>query len=126
MHQRITNYLTLPLIAVFLIISTLVPVAQAKMIDTQEVLSQQIETPQTTVQTFLDRSDVRDKLVSFGVDPDYASERVAALTDQELRQLQSQINDLPAGGDVLAVIGIVFVVLLILELVGVTHIFTSI
>ena len=126
MHRTITKFITLPVIAAFLIISTLVPTAQAKMIDTQAVLSDQIETPQATVQAFLDRSDVRDKLVSYGVDPDYASERVASLTDQELRQLQGRINDLPAGGDVLAVIGIVFVVLLILELVGVTHIFTSI
>lgn len=126
MYRTIIHFITMPIIAAFLIVSALVPAAQAKVIDTQAVLSHQVENPQTTVQAFLDRDDVRDKLVSYGVDPNYASERVASLTDQELRQLQAQINDLPAGGSVLAVIGIVFVVLLILELVGVTHIFTSV
>jgi hypothetical protein len=36
------------------------------------------------------------------------------------------MQDLPAGGSALAVIGVVFLVLLILELVGVTNIFTKI
>lgn len=37
--------------------------------------------------------------------------------------MQGQVDRLPAGGSALAVIGVVFVVLLILELVGVIDIF---
>jgi hypothetical protein len=40
--------------------------------------------------------------------------------------LQGRIADLPAGAGVIEVIGIVFVILLILELIGVTNIFTRI
>ena len=75
----------------------------------------------------LARDDVRQQLVQMGIDPVMAEERVAALTPVEAAQLQQQLDNLPAGGDsVLAVIGIVFVVLLILELTGVTNIFTKI
>ncbi len=55
--------------------------------------------------------------------PAQVESRVAALTDSELRTLAGQMADLPAGADALAVIGIVFLVLLILEAVGVIDIF---
>lgn len=126
MHRTVARFILFPLLVSFMVVGTLAPAAKAKMIDTQAVLSHQAESPQAKVQAFLDRADVRDQMVLYGVDPDYAAERVAALTDRELKQLQARINDLPAGGDVLAVIGVVFVVLLILELVGVTHIFTHV
>ncbi len=71
----------------------------------------------------LARDSVRQQMVALGVDPRDAQARVAALTDRELQTLDRQIGDLPAGGDVLALVGVVFVVLLILELVGVIHIF---
>ena len=41
--------------------------------------------------------------------------------------MQGQIERLPAGGDgLLAVLGIVFVVLLVLELLGVTNVFSRV
>ena len=49
--------------------------------------------------------------------------RLDALSDAEVATLAGQIDEAPAGGDALAVIGIVFVVLIILELVGVIDIF---
>ncbi len=76
------------------------------------------------VQATLARDDVRAALVELGVNPLDAYERVAALTDQELRLLESEMEDLPAGG-VLAVLGVVLVVLIVLELVGVTNVFTK-
>ena len=39
--------------------------------------------------------------------------------------LAEDLENLPAGGSVLAVVGIVFIVLLILELVGVIDIFNK-
>jgi len=74
------------------------------------------------IQSVLDREDVQRQLVSLGVDPDAARERVAALTSVELATLADQLDELPAGG-ALAVIGVIFVVLIILELVGVIDIF---
>ena len=65
-------------------------------------------------------------MAAMGVDPDMAAERVATLSDAEVQNLAGNIESAPAGGDVLAVVGIVFVVLLILEAAGVTDIFKSI
>jgi len=74
----------------------------------------------------LARDEVRAKFVELGVDPALVEVRVAALTDSELRTLADRMDQLPAGGDALAVIGLVFLVLLILELVGVIDIFKKV
>ena len=74
----------------------------------------------------LARDEVRAKFVELGVDPALVEVRGAALTDPELRTLADRMDQLPAGGDALAVIGLVFLVLLILELVGVIDIFKKI
>jgi hypothetical protein len=76
-----------------------------------------------TVNTALAREQVRGQLLAFGVDPAQVESRVAALTDGELRALAGKVSETPAGGDALAVIGVVFLVLLILEAVGVIDIF---
>lgn len=77
------------------------------------------------VAAFLDREEVARELARYGVAPEQARARVAALSEEELARLATEIDALPAGAGVLEVVGIVFVVLLILELVGVTNIFTS-
>lgn len=78
------------------------------------------------IQAQLQRADVQQAMIEMGVDPQQALLRVASLNDQELAQLQQEIDTLPAGGDgVLALIGAVFVVLLILELTGVINIFNK-
>jgi hypothetical protein len=74
----------------------------------------------------LARTEVRDRLEQLGVDPVAANERIAALSDRELEQLAADLDNLPAGGSLLGVVGIVFIVLLILELVGVIDIFKKI
>jgi len=76
-----------------------------------------------SVNSALARDDVRRQFVALGVDPAQVEERIAALTDSELRTLAGRMGEMPAGGDALAVIGIVFLVLLILEAVGVIDIF---
>jgi hypothetical protein len=76
-----------------------------------------------TVNTALAKQEVRDRLAALGVDPADVDARVARLTDSELRTLADRMDQMPAGGDALAVIGIVFIVLLILELTGVIDIF---
>ena len=75
------------------------------------------------VEAALARADVRQQLEAWGVDASAASERVAALTDTELAQLSGRLDTAPAGGEILALIGAVFIVLLILDYVGVTKIF---
>jgi len=51
------------------------------------------------IQSSLAREDVGKALVQLGVDPEQAQERVLALTDSEVAQLDEQLAKLPAGGD---------------------------
>jgi hypothetical protein len=99
----------------------------AAVVGTQQAMS--IEQRQGSIdhiQNQLQRADVQQAMIEMGVDPEQALLRVSSLSDQELAQLNQQIDTLPAGGDsVLAIIGIVFVVLLILELTGVINIFNK-
>ncbi|MDT0498666.1 PA2779 family protein [Algiphilus sp. W345] len=101
--------------------------ALAAVVSTEQMMSQGASTrDRAAVDTFLARADVRDQLQAWGVAPSVVEQRVASLSDQELQELSLKIQEQPAGGDAIAVIGIVFLVLLILELVGVTNVFTSI
>jgi hypothetical protein len=100
-------------------------VAEAALVSTlQAVESTSRAQDLATVNAALARTEVRQQFVALGVDPAQIDARVAALTDSELRTLAGQMNSMPAGGDgLLAVIGVVFIVLLILQLVGVIDIF---
>lgn len=78
------------------------------------------------INVMLAEESVMNTLVRFGVDPNDAGARVAALTDAELLTMEEQLNQLPAGGTgVIEVIGIVAIVLIILELLDVTNFFSE-
>jgi len=101
-------------------------VAQAGVIGTlQAVESQHRAADLAIVNSALAREQVRAELGAMGVDAAAVEARLGAMTDAELRSIAGEIENLPAGGDALAVIGIVFLVLLILEAVGVLDIFKS-
>lgn len=78
------------------------------------------------IEAFLARDDVAQQLRALGVDEANIEARLAGLTSAELLALEGRIDQHAAGGDALAIIGAVFLVLLILELVGVTDVFKSI
>jgi hypothetical protein len=80
-------------------------------------------TERARVASFLDREEVRAQLEANGVSLESAKARVAALTDDEARQLASQIDSLPAGGSVLGILFTVFIVLLITDILGFTKVF---
>ncbi len=99
-------------------------VAQAELVTTlQAVEASTRAQDMAAVNAALAREEVRAQFEALGVEPAQIEARVAALTDAELRTLAGQMADMPAGADALAVIGIVFLVLLILEAVGVIDVF---
>jgi hypothetical protein len=69
------------------------------------------------------RAALADKLVSLGVERDAAAARVAPLSDAQAAQVLAKAEELPAGGDALAVIGLIVIILIITDLIGVTDIF---
>lgn len=109
-----------------LLSTTFAGVANAAMIGTQSAVSMEQRAEYVEdIKDWLTQDKVKQQLVEMGVDPANASERIAAMTSEELQMLHTQIDELPAGAGVVEVIGLVFVVLLILELVGVTNIFSQ-
>lgn len=102
-------------------------ISHAGMIGTAEALRAAASHERTAnlarVAAAFERDDVRAQLEQFGVDPSQAAARAAALDDVELAQLADRMESAPAGGDALAIIGIVFLVLLILDYTGVVKIF---
>ena len=98
--------------------------AYAAMVDSPTVIHQAQQTvDRAELAALLDRQDVQDQLVAMGVDPVAAKERVAALTDEEVRQLNQKIADMPAGGNVLGFILAVFLILVITDMLGATDVF---
>jgi len=121
------KYVATPLLAGSLALSMVVNPATASVISTQQALSAEMRADtEADVRASLARDDVRDAMRQLGVDPADADTRIAALSDAELLRMQGELDQLPAGGSALAVIGVVFVVLLILELVGVINIFNRV
>lgn len=101
--------------------------ASAAMIGTETLASQSLRADtEARVQSLLSREDVQTQLVAWGVDLQKAQERAASMSDEELQRVAATLDQQPAGGDLLVVVGLVFVVLLILELVGVTNVFTRV
>lgn len=78
------------------------------------------------VEVLLASAEVAKQFEKLGVDQALVAQRIQALSNTELLLLEEQMDRQVAGGDALAVIGTVFLVLLILELVGVTDVFKSI
>lgn len=68
-------------------------------------------------------AEVRERLVALGADPAEIDGRLAALSAAERATLVDNIEQAPAGGSALAVIGVVFLVLLLLEYTGTIDIF---
>lgn len=105
----------------------LVESAGAGVISTEAAIQMQERSARIErINSVLARDSVQSQMIRLGVQPDIAAARIASLSDSELAQLEARMDELPAGADsALTVLGIVLLVLLVLELVGVTDIFKS-
>lgn len=112
------------LLAASLAVSTMP--ARAEMIGTAQLLAPSADAQRERVDAFLAREDVRKQFEALGVDAAAAGQRVASLTEAELEQLSSRIDELPAGAGALEVVLLVLIILLILELAGAIDIFKKI
>jgi len=71
---------------------------QAGMIGTDQIASAaSAQADRATVLGYMNRSEVTGQLQAMGVDLKTAKDRVAAMTDQEVRSLAGNLDSLPAG-----------------------------
>jgi len=128
MLQKMIKPVSVFLVFSFLSLDYSVQTAKAQMIGTDTVIAaQKQQANRERIATFLGRDDVQQVMVQHGVDAAEAQKRVASLSDSELTKISRAMEQLPAGGDgVGAVVGAVvfiFLVLLITDLLGLTHVF---
>jgi hypothetical protein len=98
--------------------------AQAGLVSTESVAA---AGGRERVAAFLERADVQVQMEALGVSPQDVKSRVAALSDAEVANLAGRIDTLPAGGDgvgaVLGVALLIFVILLLTDILGLTKVF---
>jgi len=108
----------------FTVLTGISPVAHAGMVGTEATLDgAAVAAERAHLLDSLARQDVREMLVARGVDPTLVEQRVAALSDDEVRDLNARMDRMPAGGDIVGTAVFVFLILLLTDLLGWTNVF---
>jgi hypothetical protein len=113
--------------AIFLsILLALTPLSplQAAIIDNDQIVNQGLANQtRDGLQQLLEQKAAQQQLQEWGVNPDQIKSRIARLTDAELARINRQVNDPHAGGDVLGILLLLFLVFVLTDIFGATDIF---
>ncbi|HJS16450.1 MULTISPECIES: PA2779 family protein [Rheinheimera] len=97
--------------------------ASAAVFSSEQVISnQQFNFNKQQVLSYVDSAEVQNKLIELGVSPADAKQRIANMTAEELSALNSQMNEMPAGG-IVGVVVTVLVVVVVTDLMGLTDVY---
>jgi hypothetical protein len=126
--RRYCRFVALPMAALMMAISMPLGAAQAALVGTDQVIDKsQIAADRARVAAFLAREDVSRELQALGVDPGEAAARVAVMSDTEVQQVAARLDSLPSGQGVaealISAALIIFLVLLVTDLMGITDVF---
>ena len=92
------------------------PAPHDSMLSTASVVTELNETDrENSIHKFLDQPEVQSELVKQGVSPDELKQRLASLSDAELRQLSLQVSEARFGGDILVTILLVLLIIYIFK-----------
>ena len=126
--RRDMQFLCIIMAVLMLIVSFPSQSVSAAMIGTETfVHSDRGQEARDQLLKLLAREEVQAALKTHGIDPMEAKSRIDALSDEEVIHIADQIDQLPAGAGVieflLITILVLFLVLVILDLTGVTDVF---
>lgn len=108
----------------FTLIFLSVASAQAAMVsNSQFAQSAEQQQGKAALMQTLARADVQAKLSEMGVDSADIAKRINGLTADEVSQLNQKMAELPAGGDALGIIVLIFLVFIITDIIGATDVF---
>ena len=98
--------------------------AQAAVVGNGQIIHQvqQANDRDSLLQT-INRADVQEQLLGMGVTTADIESRVNQMTQEEVAQLNQQIDQMPAGGGVLGIALVVFIVFVVTDVIGATDIF---
>jgi len=98
--------------------------AQAGIVDNGRIISeQQAALDSAAILAMLDQEVSRQQLETWGVNPEMARERINSLTGEELANINRQLDELRAGGEILGILLVIFIVFVITDVIGATDIF---
>ncbi|PTU74360.1 PA2779 family protein [Pseudomonas mangrovi] len=126
MSKRALNrYLASVLAAFHFFAFAHVPVAQAAMLGTAEVVAEQRQkVDRVELRKMLDEEEVQERLAALGVDRSQVEERINSLTPAELAQFNQQLAEAPAGASAAGVIVLFLVIFIVTDMLCATDIFS--
>jgi hypothetical protein len=124
LSKTVTRYTVKVLLAFFISISCFIPMGQAAMIGTQQIINhEQAQTDRAHLNTLLSRADLAAQLGAAGVDPAQLQSRIASLSDEEVTILNQRLDQLPAGSGIIGTAALIFLVLLLTDILGYTNVY---
>ena len=116
--RNIVNIVVVYITAITLIISQTMP-AYAGLVGTDQILLEEVTSQDREVlYEIFNRSDAQKLLEKSGVSNKQAHDRIAALTDEEVRMFAQNFEELPAGGVGNAAAILILVLLIIVLALG--------
>ena len=110
-------------LSILLALTPLLP-AQAAIIGNDQVVNRDLShQTRDGLQQLFEQETAQQQLQEWGVNPEQIKSRIDRLTDAELARINQQVNDLQAGGGVLGVLLVIFLVFVITDIFGATDIF---
>ena len=99
---------------------------QSKVVTTETIVDEAtVKQDRKRIRQYYNRTKVKSALKKYGVNVKEAQARIDSLTDAEVRMIANKIDKMPAGAGAEAIL-VVFLVLIILELLHITNIFSFI
>ena len=119
------RFLAATLAALHLVLFAQLPMANAAMLGTPQVLQeQQQQVDRQQLRAMLDDQQVQQKLADLGVDRAQVEKRIDSLTPAELAQFNQQLAEEPAGAGVVGIIVLFLVIFIITDMLCATDIFS--
>ncbi len=128
MMRKILKYTAIFLALHMLMLSGLSQSVWAAMISTESIIHlDRGQSPRDDLKNLLARAEIQAVLISHGIDPQEARDRIDHLSDDEINAFLDEIDQLPAGAGffetLIIVVFLVFLILLITDISGHTDVF---
>lgn len=102
-------------------------VANAGILSSSDIVTaEQIQLDRAQLKSLFARADVQDKLIAMGVDVAAAQARVDSMSEQEIQQMAASMDEMPAGAGFVEALVLAFLILVVLEVTGVTDVLPNI
>ena len=122
--SRLTKPVSHLVVLSLLALNLYLPAAHAGIIGTEAVVNAaQAQQNRERLHNAFSRDDVQAQLLARGVDPAQVQARLDSLTDEEVQTLATNMDQLPAGGGVVGALVLIFLVLLVTDLLGLTNVY---